>query len=164
MTTTEAVIGHYSEPATQVDPDRLTWAPGYPSHDGATRVQWRVWDDHWDHAQRRAVATLYCAIVRDAVSHLVVDEPGVSCHYEHLTAEYDYVRDARLCDHEVHHPYMAWRIVRDDDGVVLYDSLAHAGRHHRVVHAGVPMGFGEVVRELRRSGALLGRRAVAQEA
>jgi hypothetical protein len=155
-TTVSAVIGHYSEAATPVDPSRLTWAPGYPGHDGSTRIQWKVWDGHWDPRQVRPLAHLECAIVRDTVSHLVVDAPGV-CHYEHITAMYDYVRDERLREHESHHPYMAWRVV-SEDGVVLYDSLTHASEHHRVVHADIPLAWGSVVRELRNRG-LLPRRA-----
>lgn len=64
------IIRHYVEPPIQVDPSRLTWAPGYPSHDGSTRIEWHVWDtapQPW-----RSIARLECDIVCDSVSHLVV--------------------------------------------------------------------------------------------
>lgn len=153
-TTIAAVIGHYMEPSTQVDPARLAWAPGYPSHDGETRIQWQVWDRHYDPRQERPLASLHCAIVRDTVDHLVVDAPGQSCHYEKLTASYGYVRDARLRKHEGHHPQVAWRLVRDSDGAVLYDSLTMAGEHHRVIPADIPLAWGDVVRSLRDAGDL----------
>lgn len=151
--TIPAVIGHYMTPATQVDPTRLDYQPGFPSHDGETRLQWHAYDRHWDPKQERSVATLYTAIVRDTVDHLVVTGPGTS-NYEKLTAEYGYVQDARRRDHESHHPMVAWRLVRDSDGAVLYDSLTMAGEHHRVVHADVPLGWAEAVRRARNAGEL----------
>lgn len=154
MTTTiPAIIGHYSEPETQVDPARLTYASGFPSHDGVSRLDWRVWDGHWDPRQEKPLAHLETAIVCDRVDHMTIPAPGVTSN-EKLIAWYDIVRDDRLRSFESHHIYVAWRLVREADGEVLYDSLTQAGRHWRVVGAGVPMGWGDVVRELKNDGRL----------
>lgn len=146
-----AVIGHYSEPATMIDPSRLEWLPGFPSHDGETRLLWHAWRGR--PGEEQSIASLHTAIVRDVVSHMVVDAPGVT-HNENLIAEYGYVTDPRRREHESHHPFVAWRVVRDSDGEVVYDSLTEASSHWRVIRAGVPMEWGRTIRALQIDGKL----------
>lgn len=148
MTTVTAILGSSGE-CVAVDPDRLVWRLGYPSHDGETWLQHAHWSQHWDPKQEVRLASLHGAIVRDAVSQLVIDSPGV-CHYDHHTAEYGFVPG----DHRLHHPYFAWRVVRESDGTVLYDSLTAAGEYWRVVHSDVPLGWGNVIRQLINDGHL----------
>lgn len=114
MTAVTAILGSSGE-RVAVDPDRLVWHPGYPSHDGKTWLQHAHWSRHWDSKQEVRLASLHGAIVRDAVSQLVIDAPGV-CHYDRHTAEYGYVPTRRT--RSVAAPWsctpLAWRPSRPE--------------------------------------------------
>jgi hypothetical protein len=133
-----------------IDPSRLVYAPGYPSCLGPEheRLQLSVWIDG-----KIIEAHLEAAIVFDNVSHLVVDVPGKTCHYETLTAEYDFVT-APHKDHELHYAVYVWRLVRDRDGKVLYDSLDGSESWRTCTSSNSPLDWGSVVRRLRNTGEL----------
>lgn len=144
---TTAIIGHYMDPPTEFDTERLEWRSGYPSSTEDEQVDWGVWLPDGN----TRVAHLETAIVRDTVSAVWGDGTGPATH-EHQTELYDRIH---TCGAGLHYLYVAWRLVRDADGAVLYDSL-DAGAHHRVVRADIPLGFGNRVREAVRAGQLPG--------
>lgn len=135
----------------QIDTRRLSYARGYPSSLGPEHapLQLSVWN-----AREVAEAHLEAAIVSDSVSHLVVDVPGEKCHYETLTAEYGYVT-AEHKEHELHHVVYVWRLVRESDGKILYDSIGEASESWRTCGSSdAPLDWGEIVRRLRNAGEL----------
>ena len=133
-----------------IDRDRLVYAAGYPSSLGPEhdRLQLSVWI-----SDTTAEAHLEAAIVSDSVSHLVVDVPGQKCHYETLTAEYDYVT-ADHAEHELHHLVYVWRLVRDRDGKVLYDSLDGSEAWRTAYSSNSPLDWSDAVRRARNAGEL----------
>ena len=133
-----------------IDPNRLTYEPGYPSSLGPEhdRLQLCVWP-----SGDVSEAHLEAAIVSDSVDHLVVDIPGEKCHHEKLTAEYGYVT-ADFARHERHHAVYVWRLVRESDGKILYDSLDAHESWRTCYSSNSPLDWGSVVRRLRNAGAL----------
>ena len=136
----------------QIDPSQLSYAPGYPSCLGPEHAHLQL--SVWLGRQRGDIseAHLEAAIVRDTVSRLVVDVPGEKCHYERLTADYGYVT-AEHQEHETHHPRYVWRIIRECDGKVLYDSL-NAHESWRTACCDAPLDWSSVIRSLRGAGEL----------
>lgn len=132
-----------------IDRDRLVYAAGYPSSLGPEhdRLQLSVWI-----SDTTAEARLEAAIVSDSVSHLVIDAPGKT-HYETLSAEYGYVT-APHKEHELHHVLYVWRLVRDRDGKVLYDSLTSSESWRTCSSNNTPLDWGNAVRAARNAGEL----------
>jgi hypothetical protein len=139
----------------KVDPARLTWRVGHPTHDGETWLDWRVWDTD----RMTALAHLETAIVSDTVSTITPDSgqygtPGyVPARYGKLTGSYDLADTTAYQGVVLHHPMVAWRMVRED-GTILFDSLTQASSYWRVVRSGVPMEWGEAVRQAVARGEL----------
>lgn len=133
----------------QIDPSRLSYEPGYPSclgpeHD---RLQLSVW------LGGSAEAHLEAAIVHDSVDRLVVNVPGKKCHYEKLRADYGYVT-AEHKEFEAHWPVYVWRVVRDHDGKVLYDSLDAHESWRTANGSNSPLDWSTAIRRLRNAGEL----------
>lgn len=122
-----------------IDTDRLRYAPGYPSSLGpeVSRLHLSVWigDDLPE-------ARLETALVGDRLK-----TNGAT-----LTAEYDYVVAPHL-DYEWHDPFYAWRIVRNRDEKIVYDSL-QASETRRLASGGQPVDWVRAVRALQATGEL----------
>jgi len=154
---------YYNEPI-MFDPSKLEWRDGHPSHDGTTWLRWGAWVDRWEETtagwvkHEDLVARLETAIVYDVVDLLIHDGKGTTW-YDKLTTMYRYVNVAahvptrggmRAGTTEMHHPYVAARIVRVSDGAIVASSLT-SGEYHRVMSSDNAVSFwwGPTLREAR---------------